>query len=130
MKQEQPVTLESATKTLKHIQKVFYVVGGINLVFLTPFFKIYASLSLVGVSIKIFLALIIIFMGWSLNRPYRKNIPNVAFGLSILLLSSSLIEGFLTKSILPSGLIFPIALWIIAKQAKQAISVLENVKNK
>ncbi len=124
------MTVDSATKALKHIQKVFYVVGGINLLTLTPFFKIRATLSPVGVFFTILLALIIIFMGWSLNKSYRKNIPNAAFGLSIFLFVWSLIGHFIAKSFSPAGLIFPFALWVIGKQAKQAISVLENVKSK
>lgn len=129
MTQEQSMTTESALKAIKHIQKVFYVVGAINVFFTIPGLMIigfnFISVLLV---INFLLALIIIFMGWSLNKSYRQVIPKAALVLSVLLLFLAIIEHILMKDISIAGFIFPIALWIIGKQSQRAITVLENSK--
>ncbi len=129
MKQEQPMTTESAGKAIKHIQKVFYVVGAINVFFTIP------GLIIVGFNffsvllvINFLLALAIVFMGWSLSKPYKQKIPKATLVLSVLLLFLAIIEHILMKDISIAGFIFPVALWIIGKQSQRAITVLENSK--
>jgi len=117
------MTPELAVKTINHIQKVFYVVGALNvffatLILVTSDFNVYAG----SLIISILIGLAIVFMGWALNKPYRYKIPKAAFILSALLL----VVNIINLSIV--GLIFPVALWIIGKQSQRAITVLENLK--
>lgn len=121
------MTTDQANKTINHIQKVFYVVGGLN-----AFLAISAISSTffsIGLAFNALIGVAIIFMGWSLKQSYKHYIPNTAFILSALLLILNIIGQFYDKKASLLGLIFPFALWIIGKQAKQAILIIENEKN-
>jgi len=121
------MTTESALRTIKHIKKVFYVVGIVNVFFIIVSIVTESNFSFI-MSVPNFLVVFaIIFMGWSLDKSYRRIIPKIATFLSILLLLIVIVEYIFTENIL--GFLFPIALWIIGKQSKQAIVVLENSKN-
>lgn len=121
-----PTPLESATKAVKHIQKVFYVVGAINLlgaIFVFTADNFYFSPNLIG----IVFGLAILFLGWSLSKSYKQVVPKAAIVLSIILLISNILYFIYIKASIV-GFIFPVALLIMSKQARQAIKVLESSK--
>lgn len=122
MTQKQPMTLEQATKTINHIQKVFYVVGGLNAFLAIT--AISSSFFSIGLLFNALIGMAIIFMGWSLTKSYKHYIPNAAIILSVLLLTLNIVGKIYNKNISLLGLIFPFALWIIGRQAKQAIKII------
>ncbi len=129
MTQDQPMTVESAEKTIKHVQKVFYVVGGLNLFFLIfalPAIRL-DLLSMLLV-INFFMVLAILIMGWSLDKSFRHMVPKAAFILSVSLLLLSVAQHIVAKRVSLGGFIFPVALWVIGKQSQRAIKVLEGSK--
>lgn len=127
VKQEQPTTAELATRTIKHIQSVFYVAGAIN-VFFAIFLREGDNFHFSPSPIDILIGSAILFMGWSLGKSYRRVVPKAAAILSVILLVLNILVHILTKDISFSGFIFPIALWIIGRQSREAITVLENSK--
>ena len=125
MEPKEPRTAKSALKTIKHIQKVFYVVGVVNIILA---FAALTISSYVSGAIEIIFGLITFLMGWLLNTSYKKFIPAATVVFAVVLLILKIVSFIFTKSFSPGGLILPIAFFIIAKQAKEDLKILENAK--
>lgn len=123
MAQKQSMTPEQAVKTIDHIQKVFYIVGGFNALF--AFVVASSTVFSFGLLSGALIGMTIVFMGWSLTKSYKYYIPNAALILGVFLLALNIVGNVYGKSTSLLGLIFPFALWIIGKQAKQALNILK-----
>ena len=130
MKPKEPMTQESATKAIKHIQKVFYIVGGLNFLYAINLYFTYPSSFVLPVIVPgAIISFIIIYLGFLLTTKSRRKVPKGVRFLAIFLVIVHIADAFLVGEIPFVGLVFIVALVIIANQAKEAVRTLDELEN-